>query len=119
MIKTKAYIFDLDDTLYCEHDYVRSGFRAVACFLASLSSYDVDRIYEMLVHEWKENGRGKVFDVVCEQLRIQAHIPSLVRAYRYHQPSISLYGDARKLLDHLRGSNKKIGIITDGHSVMQ
>lgn len=119
MLETKAYVFDLDDTLYCEHDYVRSGFWAVAHVLAELASSDVKYIYDMLVHEWKMNGRGKVFDTVCERLCIQANIPSLVCTYRYHKPSISLYQDAKKLLFHLRQLNKKIGIITDGHSMMQ
>ncbi|MEM5598042.1 hypothetical protein AAHB53_19930 [Niallia circulans] len=39
MFNHKAYIFDLDDTLYCEHDYVKSGFYSVASFLAKSESF--------------------------------------------------------------------------------
>ena len=33
--KTRAVVFDLDDTLYAERDYVRGGYQAVAEHLRS------------------------------------------------------------------------------------
>ena len=52
-------VFDLDDTLYLERDYVRSGFRAVDAWLASRG------ILGFFGEAWAnfENGlRGKAFD---------------------------------------------------------
>ncbi|MGG3832544.1 HAD-IA family hydrolase [Geobacillus thermocatenulatus] len=116
----EAYIFDLDDTLYCEYDYVRSGFRAVANELAKQRpDIGIDGIHQMLIDEWRRNGRGRVFDDVCKQLGIDADIVRLVRLYRSHRPDISLYDDAKEVLAHLRQTGKKLGIITDGDSTMQ
>ena len=43
----KAVIFDLDDTLFDEIDFVRSGFRAVARLIATLSdNASPDALYD-------------------------------------------------------------------------
>lgn len=116
----KGYIFDLDDTLYCEHDYVKSGFWVVANELANYRlDIDVSEIHQMLIDEWKRNGRGRVFDEVCRRLDIDMDISHLVRIYRGHAPNISLYDDAKKLIFYLKEKGKKLGIITDGNSTMQ
>lgn len=116
----EGYIFDLDDTLYCEHDYVRSGFLTVAEEISKhCSKNHSDIIQDMLINEWKQNGRGKVFNKVCEKLELSLEIPRLVSIYRNHQPQIELYEDAKQILSLLKVRNKKIGMITDGNSVMQ
>ncbi len=43
----QAVVFDLDDTLYPEVEYVRSGYRVVAAALAG-GERDQSRIYELL-----------------------------------------------------------------------
>ncbi|MBU8881194.1 HAD family hydrolase [Bacillus sp. FJAT-29790] len=116
----EGYIFDLDDTLYCEHDYVKSGFLAVANEITkSYKEIDENIIHKMLIEEWKKNGRGKIFNEVCGRLKIDLDIFKLVSTYRSHRPQISLYEDARQLLEALRGKNVKLGMITDGDSKMQ
>ena len=48
----KVVIFDLDDTIYDEIDYCRSGLRAVAEFLAEASGeLAADRIFQAL---WRQ-----------------------------------------------------------------
>ena len=41
-----VYAFDLDDTLYTEMDFVRSGYRAVARELAAGSTLGSEAYYE-------------------------------------------------------------------------
>ena len=54
--------FDLDDTLYPEIEYVKSGFKAVSEYLTQeISKKDADTLYNSLVSILKENGRGEVF----------------------------------------------------------
>lgn len=119
-MKYKAYIFDLDDTLYCEHDYVRSGFWAVAEHMVKkYPDVDVESFYDTLVEEWETNGRGRVFDQVCEQFELEVNIQELVEIYREHQPEIKLYDDARQCLDYLKKSEIPMGLITDGHQLAQ
>ncbi|MEM5598043.1 HAD family hydrolase [Niallia circulans] len=69
--------------------------------------------------EWKQNGRGKVFNHVCDKYGIQVDIKQLVEVYRKHEPSIHLYEDADLCLKRLTDKKIPIGIITDGNSTMQ
>lgn len=115
-----AIIFDLDDTLYKEHDYVLSGFKAVATTLSNEFRYlDVEELYDKLVLVWKRSGRGKVFDIVCNHYKVETDISRLVHIYRHHEPLIELYPDAIKFLAWLKKGNFKTGIITDGTAVTQ
>ncbi|CAM3529935.1 HAD family hydrolase [Marinicrinis lubricantis] len=114
-----TYILDLDDTLYCEHDYVKSGFLAVAKALAERSDYGVDRIYHELLSVWTTEGRGKVFDTVISKLHIQMETQLLVDLYRSHRPTIQLYEDAKIFLEYAQQHELKLGLITDGASQVQ
>lgn len=114
------YIFDLDDTLYCEHDYVRSGFKEVAKFLAATHpQIKVETIYNEMINVWQSLGRGKVFDVVCEKFHIRTNISQLVNIYREHKPTLTLYKDAAEVLSFFSMNHVPLGLITDGKSVMQ
>jgi len=66
MNEIKVFIFDLDDTLYPEIQYVWSGFRAVSCMLA-----DTKELQNRLFNEMQElfrSDRKKVFDRLVERL---------------------------------------------------
>ncbi len=116
----RGWIFDMDDTLYCEHDYVRSGLRAVANVLQQNCALDESFIYKVLIDEWKVSNRRRIFNVVCEKYGWPADIPALVQVYREHQPvGISLYPDADRLLKLLEERNVLRAIITDGDKTMQ
>ncbi|MBE5852439.1 MAG: HAD family hydrolase [Lachnospiraceae bacterium] len=115
----KAVIFDLDDTLYNELDYVLQGFRNVAEYLGKEYSVDVDEVHERMCKILREQGRGKIFDSICEAYHITAPVKKLVEIYRATKPKLFLYPDAEEVLNKLRQKNMKIGLITDGCSQVQ
>lgn len=91
-----AVIFDLDDTLYSEKEYVMSGFKAAA----------PDKADEL----WQAFLEGKpAFDTVIPDRKEEA-----LQIYRNHMPDIHLYPGVKDMLVRIRNSGKKIGIITDG-----
>ncbi|WP_440894791.1 HAD family hydrolase [Amphibacillus sp. Q70] len=119
-MKNRTIILDLDDTLYCEHDYVKSGFLMVSKFLAAKSRIDQLIIYQKMVEIWNQYGRGKVFDLVCRFFLIEnVEINQLVQLYREHVPNIQLYDDATAFLNIQREKGNQLGLITDGLSIMQ
>jgi putative hydrolase of the HAD superfamily len=118
-MKTKVFIFDLDDTLYCEHDYVHSGLKAVAHYLAVDDVQKENTYYEYMVQVWKKVGRGKIFDLTCDYFGLKEDISDLVHVYREHQPKLQLYPDAIYLLNLLKEKSTKMGLITDGHKGVQ
>lgn len=115
----KAVIFDLDDTLYNELDYVLQGFRNVAEYLAKEYSIDVDEVHEQMCGILKEQGRGKIFDSVCEIYHIDTPVKKLVEIYRATKPKLSFYPDAEEVISTLRKKNIGLGLITDGCSQVQ
>lgn len=119
-MRIKGYIFDLDDTLYCEHDYVRSGFQAVARHITNCFAHvSYDEIYGAILHEWQMNGRGRIFNNISIKFDIDMDIKELVSIYRSHKPVLELYNDANKLLERLEQGAWKTGLITDGAREVQ
>lgn len=114
-------IFDLDDTLYEEMCYVREGFQNTARYLAEKYKLSKKSLEEQMEQVLEENGRGKVFDLVCEKFKIKEEIKTLVECYRNTRPKLELYEDAKRLLEELARGYPEIhtGIITDGNSIVQ
>ena len=101
----RGVIFDLDDTLYSEKDYVRSGYRAVA---AALNREDLAEPM------WQAFLQGlPAIDAVLEAENLLHRKEEALHAYRFHAPTISLYPGVRQLLERLT-QTKLLGMITDG-----
>lgn len=105
----EAVIFDLDDTLYSEKDYVRSGYQAIANEFPHIE-HAADKLWKVF-----EKG-GQAIDEVLkdENLWSEDTKEKCVRIYRYHKPSISLYPGVLEMIDRIRRNGKMTGIITDG-----
>ena len=115
---TKVVVFDLDDTLYPEHEYVRSGFRAVDVYLEKMG---VSGFFGEAWSHFCDGGRGSTFDVCLGRLGIDVEpslVGRLVSEYREHEPKISSYEDAERALSRLDG-DYHLGLITDGASESQ
>lgn len=107
-------VFDIDDTLYLERDYVRSGFLAVGDWVRA--NLGVEGFSEVAWQLFEEGLRNVIFDRTLEILGISPSdhtVRTLVDVYRHHRPTISLADDARGALDHL-GGLVPIAVVTDG-----
>lgn len=115
----RAVLFDLDDTLYCEADFVRSGFIAVA---EALELRGVGRKLELLalleyIHAME--GRERVLDKLTARLGLpEGWAPELVECFRAHQPSLELASDVVEVLTRLR-ERYQLGCVTDGWGATQ
>lgn len=105
----KAVIFDLDDTLYSEKEYVRSGYRKVAERLP-----EVDHAAEKLWKLFEEKKPAIDALLQQEQIDMEERKQICVDAYRYQLPDIHLYEGVAGMLKELRAQGMKLGIITDG-----
>jgi len=117
----KAVLFDLDNTLYPEIDFVKSGFGAVAYYLSSKYSLDEGHLLARMLEILEREGRGKIFDHLLYDLRLytEEEVKLLVDVYRSHQPSIHLYGDVLPTVSYLRGLGLHLGVVTDGMASVQ
>ena len=114
----KTIIFDLDNTLYPEESYVKSGFKAVASYLSKKYNCDFEEVFSKAMNIFSEDGRGKIFDRLIEEFKLKESVSTLVYIYRYHFPEIYLYPDSIPLLDTLK-NNYKLALITDGRAFVQ
>ena len=103
-----AVIFDLDDTLYSEKDYVRSGYIAV-----SRKFPEVENMAEKLWSAFEQKLPAIDFVLEKEGLLSAGSKAEALEAYRFQTPEISLYPGVRELLIRLK-ETKKLGLITDG-----
>lgn len=111
----KAYIFDLDDTLYPEYDYVKSGFKVVADVLED--KYSIKGAYDKLIKLFDSdigNVYNRLFD--SEKIRYTSQdIRELVDLYRKHKPvGLFFFDGVVNTLQDLRAEGMKLGIVTDG-----
>lgn len=113
-------IFDLDDTLYPEREYVGSGFHAVALFGREHFGLDPGRSLAVMMDTLRREGRGSVFDRWLDShgLRSVERVRQCVRVYRHHIPQLKLDPAVRRLLIKLR-QRHRIYVVTDGHKVVQ
>lgn len=108
-------VFDIDDTLYLERDYVRSGFRAVE------DAHGIAGFADVAWTFFSQGSRGKIFNQTLDELGLactERVIRELVHSYRVHEPRIALLPDAAKWLD-LHSRSYYLGCVTDGPMASQ
>jgi putative hydrolase of the HAD superfamily len=115
----RVLVFDLDDTLYLEADFARSGFFAVDRWCAA--EQGIEGFFEQAWALFQEAPRGNIFDLALDALGVD-HEPDLIQAmvavYREHRPDITCFPDAERILaegDRYRG----FAIVTDGYAITQ
>ncbi|MCP4503380.1 MAG: HAD family hydrolase [Deltaproteobacteria bacterium] len=115
----KMVVFDLDDTLYLERNYSRSGFNAVGNQV--LSEWNRDDFADIAWELFQHGERGNIFDLALQRSGVNANkqqIAALVELFRNHSPEIDLEVDAINCLRHIP-SHITTGLITDGYKTGQ
>jgi putative hydrolase of the HAD superfamily len=111
--------FDLDDTLYEELNYVKSGFREVARWLLNELGIDENSSYQFMVNELERSGRGNIFNNLLaeHELFSKSRLKKCISVYRLHFPDIRLSKEASECLLRLKSHSKYV--VTDGNKLVQ
>lgn len=104
-------VFDLDDTLYDEIEFVKSGFKEVSKYLNN------NNYYNFMLSSFYKNGSGEVFDNLIKSYNIDVPLQKLIEIYKFHTPEIFLSTESIELLEF--SQNYKTALISDGHYLMQ
>lgn len=112
-------VFDLDDTLYTEMDFVNGGFIEVSKFLEKKLFLDNQLIYSKMIRLLESNGRGNIFDDILKEHNIfsKSLLKKCISTYRYHKPKLKLNNDALRCVKRFKDLNKYI--VTDGNKLVQ
>lgn len=123
----RAVLFDLDDTLYRERDFVEQAFFNVAKAMETrlagkgrgAARASANTLCAQMIALMEEEGRGKIFDRLLEEYDIELSMAELVKIYRETKPILSLYPDGEACLARLKQARVKTGLITDGNAQVQ
>jgi len=108
--------FDMDDTLYDELDYYKSGLAAVASVMAEDYNLDETLVFSTLWAVFTGGNHKTTFNATLEELAISYdsdYIRKWVDTLRCHPPQITLPADSRAVLEGLK-ADYRLALITDG-----
>lgn len=111
------FVFDLDDTLFQEIDFLKSAYRHIARQLQPHLSAD---IYEEMLQRYfrKENVFGWILDEYKERVP-EKDTNFLLKEYREHLPAIALSKETKAFIEQVEARNIPTGLITDGRGITQ
>jgi putative hydrolase of the HAD superfamily len=110
--------FDLDDTLYEEITYVKSGLSSVSNYL--YKKYSIPKKDSMLFFNKElSKDRNKILDKALIKFNIfsKKEVKKCLSIYRSHTPKIKLHSQANQVFRKF--SEETIYIITDGNKIVQ
>jgi len=113
--KRALIVFDLDDTLYPERQYVRSGYRAVSRCLDERFG-NGNRFEQFLWNRFCRGSAAGAFDALNSEFGLglsSRQILDLVTVYREHPPEIQAFRAMPHLLSLLHG-RYSLGLLSDG-----
>lgn len=115
----RAVVFDLDDTLLPEWQYVRSAYGAVARHVYP----DPEAAREAQGWLWSRflNGEhsGSLGALLERAGREEEEVGPLLEVYRSHSPAVRLSAGVQRTLRDLRGAGLRLGVVSDGPLVTQ
>lgn len=115
----RAIVFDMDDTLYDEKEYVISGYKSVDKWVKD--NYKMTGFLDIASKLFHSGEREKIFNKTLDALEVtydENIISAMLTIYRSHDPEIQLSSEAEWVMNNLIDT-VKIGLISDGYLIPQ
>lgn len=116
MIQPSLVAFDLDDTLYKERDFLRSGHRLLARTIADATGEDADELFRLINGNHPRGIEAALGMLARKGHRLPFTVDGLVEIYRNHTPDIQLSPGVEETLTRLKACGHRLVLITDGSS---
>lgn len=117
---SSVIVFDMDDTLYPEADFVQSGHRAVAERVWQDLQVDIE---PELRRRFLAGQRGDLMSAALKDLGVKIRADyvttELVPAYRNHKPNIQPYVETVPVLSELARRGHRLALLSDGWAFTQ
>ena len=105
-------VFDLDDTLYNEIDYLKSAYIELA---KDLKPANWEQLFAHLFSLYR-NGKN-AFEYLSTHFDVSSN--ELIKRYRNHIPNIKPFKGVLEEFQNIKNKNGKIAILTDGRKITQ
>ena len=116
--KYKLIVFDLDNTLILERDYLFEGYEEIACYIESTVSVEKLKIQNYLKDEFIKNGRTKLLSRMMGHFNIRKpELEVILNVLRTYTPvtKIALIKNMKVILEELKDENIPYVIFTNGN----
>lgn len=117
------YIFDLDNTIYKEEDYLFQSYRAIAReFAEKFPHYNEYELFKIIKDIYNVQGYEKLFDHFLEKINLDnSYIPLCLKILRSFKPekTIEVNETVRVILSDLEDQKKTVFILTNGNVEQQ
>ncbi|TDU40002.1 putative hydrolase of the HAD superfamily [Gelidibacter sediminis] len=110
--RNTVVVFDLDDTLYNELDFLKSAYKSIA---QHLEPKQWKPLYSKMFSLYR--CKLNVFEFLSKMYNID--LSSLIEMYQHHQPDIQVFDGVLKLFEEIKNKKGRIGIVTDGRTLTQ
>lgn len=108
--RNSVIILDLDDTLYAERDFERSGLLAILHTLDVSTDFQIEELVA-LSQQGEDIFAYLGFDDLLRSVALTI--------YRQHMPTLRMYPDAKDFIDRAQQANCTLAIATEGRSTTQ
>jgi|LFRM01.1.fsa_nt_gb putative hydrolase of the HAD superfamily len=118
----KAVIFDLDNTLYNEKEYIDNALLNVAHTFCNIKGLNIKEVVYYLKNDLIINGTEEIFQRLLAKYNMnedKSIIKKLITVYRNCNVSLNLYYDVIETLELIKSKGLKLGIVSNGFSYTQ
>lgn len=115
--ETRALIFDLDNVLYDETEYMFAAYYDIASYLSKYCGVNENEVFTKLVDGFKRKTSmyPRLFDDLLHDLRVDNNLlPTILGIYSCVQSKIKLYEGVEEMLLELK-KKYKLGLLTNGN----
>jgi len=119
----RIFIFDLDNTIYNEEEYLFQGYAAIAHYLATVSGdFNENEILSELIDTYRAEGRERLFDKVLTKIAhdnsLLSECVNILRTFKVTK-KLTIAQPVRQLMLKLLENNRQIYILTNGNPDQQ
>ncbi|MFD2871664.1 HAD family hydrolase [Mucilaginibacter ximonensis] len=120
--RKKGFIFELDEVIYPEKDYLFQVYYLFAGMLEYIELFDAKIMTELMVGTYQAEGKEHVFDRIKEKFKIdekyRVNLHHLIHTVKLPL-KLLIYQRILELLQEIVVDRKKIFIVTNGNPVLQ
>jgi phosphoglycolate phosphatase-like HAD superfamily hydrolase len=123
LLETKlAFVFDFDNTLYPEKDYLYQVYYMIGQFVEYQETFDHDIITKFLTDEFEANGREKLFDKLIEKFNLkEEYKENMLRLLRTGRLPLKLllFKEMEWIMNEVVNNNRLLFLLTNGNVEQQ
>lgn len=123
LLETKlAFVFDFDNTLYPEKDYLYQIYYMIGQFVEYQETYDHEKVTKFLIDEFEANGRTNLFNKLIEKFGLkEEYMDNMLRLMRTGRLPLKLllYKEMEWVMNEVVNNNRLLFLLTNGNVEQQ